>query len=182
MPFAAALLAGIIAVCNGKNTAIKGTTTAMNLSLTSTAFTNGQSIPRQYAFDDDNLSPALQWSNVPPATKSRTLICDDPDAPVGTWVHWVIYDLAPATSGLPGDVPKTPELFNGTKQGVNDFKRFGYGGPAPPPGKPHRYYFKLFALDAKLSLKPGITKKDLLKAMDGHVLAEGQLMGTYQRK
>ena len=118
---------------------------------------------------------------MPPATKSLALICDDPDAPVGTWVHWVIYDLPPTTAGLSEDVPKTPELVSGAKQGLNDFKRLGYGGPAPPPGKPHRYFFKLYALDVNPGLKPGLTKKDLLKAMEGHVLAEGQLMGTYQR-
>jgi Raf kinase inhibitor-like YbhB/YbcL family protein len=119
---------------------------------------------------------------VPPAAKSLALICDDPDAPMGTWVHWVIYDLPPATAGLAEGMPKSPELANGAKQGMNDYKRLGYGGPCPPPGKPHRYFFKLYAFGAKPDLKPGLTKKDLLKAMDGHVLAEGQLMGTYQRK
>ena len=154
----------------------------MKLHLTTTAFTDGQPIPRQHAFDDQDRSPALQWSGVPPAAKSLALICDDPDAPVGTWVHWVIYDLPPATAGLSEGVSKSSELANGAKQGVNDYKRIGCGGPCPPPGKPHRYFFKLYALDMKPDLKPGLTKKDLLKAMDGHVLAEGQLMGTYQRK
>jgi len=101
---------------------------------------------------------------------------------MGTWVHWVIYDLPPATAGLAEGAPKSPELANGAKQGVNDFKRTGYGGPAPPPGKAHRYFFKLYALDVKPELKAGLTKKDLLKAMEGHILAEGQLMGTYQRQ
>jgi hypothetical protein len=123
----------------------------------------------------------LQWSNVPPAAKSLALICDDPDAPMGVWVHWVIYDLPPSTAGLSEDAPKSPELASGARQGVNDFTRLGYGGPAPPPGRPHRYFFKLYALDLKPGLKPGLTKKELLKAMEGHVLAEGQLMGTYQR-
>jgi hypothetical protein len=177
--FATALLAGFILVCHFGVLPAKGET--MKLHLTSTAFANGQPIPHRHAFDDDNLSPALQWSDVPPATKSLALICDDPDAPVGTWVHWVIYDLPPTTAGLSEDVPKTPELVSGAKQGLNDFKRLGYGGPAPPPGKPHRYFFKLYALDVNPGLKPGLTKKDLLKAMEGHVLAEGQLMGTYQR-
>jgi Raf kinase inhibitor-like YbhB/YbcL family protein len=127
------------------------------------------------------LSPVLQWSNVPPAAKSLALICDDPDAPMGVWVHWVIYDLPPSTAGLSEDAPKSPELASGARQGVNDFTRLGYGGPAPPPGRPHRYFFKLYALDLKPGLKPGLTKKELLKAMEGHVLAEGQLMGTYQR-
>ena len=96
---------------------------------------------------NQDISPALQWSGVPPATKSLALICDDPDAPMGTWVHWVIYDLPPVTAGLAEGVPKSPELANGAKQGVNDYKRIGYGGPGPPPGKPHRYFFKLYALD-----------------------------------
>ena len=154
----------------------------MKLQLASTAFADGQPIPRQHAFADQNLSPPLQWSGAPPATKSLALICDDPDAPMGTWVHWVIYDLPPDTAGLAEGVAKSPELPNGAKQGVNDFKRIGYGGPAPPPGKPHRYFFKLYALDTKTDLKPGATKNDLVKAMKGHVLAEGQLMGTYQSK
>jgi hypothetical protein len=124
----------------------------------------------------------LQWSGVPPAAKSLALICDDPDAPMGTWVHWVLYDLPPATPGLSEGVPKAPELPGGAKQGLNDYKKIGYGGPCPPPGKPHRYFFKLYALDANTSLKPGLTKKDLLKAMEGHILAEGELMGTYQRR
>jgi Raf kinase inhibitor-like YbhB/YbcL family protein len=128
MLFAAALLVGFVAACNKENSPTNGDT--MKLHLTTTAFANGQPISHRYAFDDDNLSPALQWSDVPPATKSLALICDDPDAPMGTWVHWVIYDLPPTTAGLSEDVPKSPELANGTKQGVNDFKRLGYGGPA----------------------------------------------------
>jgi hypothetical protein len=154
----------------------------MKLNLTTPAFAEGQPIPGRHAYDRQNLSPALQWSGVPPAAKSLALICDDPDAPMGTWVHWVIYDLPPATTGLAEGVPQSPELANGAKQGVNDYKRTGYGGPQPPPGKPHRYFFKLYALDVLLNLKPGLSKKELLKAMDGHILAEGQLMGTYQTK
>jgi Raf kinase inhibitor-like YbhB/YbcL family protein len=179
IPFAAALLASFITACNDEAQPTKGD--PVKLHLTTTAFADGQPIPHRCAFDDDNFSPALQWSNVPPAAKSLALICDDPDAPMGTWVHWLVYDLPPTTTGLSEDVPKSPELPNGAKQGLNDFKRLGYGGPAPPPGKPHRYFFKLSALDVKLHLKPGLTKKELLKAMEGHVLAEGQLMGTYQR-
>jgi hypothetical protein len=178
--FAAASLAGVITACNNEDPPTNGDN--MKLNLTTTAFANGQPIPDRHAFDDDDLSPALRWSDVPPPTKSLALICDDPDAPMGTWVHWVIYDLPPTTAGLSEGVPKSPELANGAKQGVNDYKRIGYGGPAPPPGKPHRYFFKLYALDIKPDLKPGLAKKDLLKTMEGHVLAEGQLMGTYQRK
>ena len=154
----------------------------MKLQLTSTAFAEGQPIPPKHAFDNQDLSPELHWSGVPPAAKSLALICDDPDAPMGMWVHWVIYDLPPATGGLAEGVAKSPELPGGVKQGVNDYKKTGYGGPCPPPGKPHRYFFKIYALDAMLDLKPGLTKTNLLKAMEVHVLAEGQLMGTYQRK
>jgi Raf kinase inhibitor-like YbhB/YbcL family protein len=154
----------------------------MNIQLTSTAFAEGQPIPQRHAFDDQDLSPMLQWSGVPSDARSLALICDDPDAPMGTWVHWVVYDLPPAATRLSGGVPKSPELANGAKQGMNDYHRIGYGGPCPPPGKPHRYFFKLYALDTRLELKPGVTKKELVKAMDGHVLAEGQLMGTYQNK
>jgi Raf kinase inhibitor-like YbhB/YbcL family protein len=154
----------------------------MKIQITSPAFAEGQPIPLKHSFNDKDLSPALQWSGVPPAAKSLALICDDPDAPMGTWVHWVIYDLPPTTAGLAEGVAKSPELANGAKQGVNDYKKIGYGGPCPPPGQPHRYFFKLYALDILPALKSGATKADLLQAMEGHVLAEGQLMGTFQRK
>ena len=153
----------------------------MKIQLTTTAFSQGQPIPSRYAYDREDLSPALQWSGIPAAAKSLALICDDPDAPKGTWVHWVLYDLPAATAGLSEGVPKSPELASGAMQGLNDYKKIGYGGPCPPPGKPHRYFFKLYALDTKLDLKSGLTKKDILKAMDGHVIGEGELMGTYQR-
>ena len=178
--FAAALLAGFLAACTAKNPSTDGAT--MKIQITSTAFAEGQPIPPRHAFDNQDVSPALHWAGVPPAAQSLALICDDPDAPMGTWVHWVIYDLPSATAGLAEGVAKSPELTNGAKQGMNDYKKIGYGGPCPPPGKPHRYFFKLYALDAMTGLQPGATKKELLKAMDGHVLAEGQLMGTYQRQ
>ena len=157
----------------------------MNLQITSTAFSEGQPIPAKYSCEGSDISPPLQWiplGGTPANTKSFALIMDDPDAPVGTWVHWVLYDLPPDTTELPEDVAKTQVIPGGAKQGLNTWPRLGYGGPCPPPGKPHRYFFKLYALDAMLDLKPILTKKDLLKAMEGHVLAEGQLMGTYQRK
>jgi hypothetical protein len=178
--FATALLAGLLTACNAQDSSTNGAT--MKLHLSSTSFADSQPIPRRHASDDQDLSPALQWSGVPAAAKSLALICDDPDAPMGTWVHWVIYGLPPDAAGLSEGTPKSPALANGARQGMNDFKRIGYGGPAPPPGKPHRYFFKLYALDTKPDLKPGLTKQDLLQAMDGHVLAEGQLVGTYQRK
>ncbi len=154
----------------------------MQIEITSPAFQPGKPIPVRYTCDATDTSPPLAWTNVPPASQSLALIADDPDAPVGTWVHWVVYDLPPSTTQLPENLDKSQHVLGGATQGLNDFHRPGYGGPCPPPGKPHRYFFKLYALDRTLGLPPGATKQDLLKAMKGHVLAEGQLMGTYQRK
>jgi len=158
---------------------------AMNLTITSTAFTEGQPIPKKYTGESEDVSPPLAWipqGGTPANIKSFALIADDPDAPMGTWVHWVLYDLPADAKGLPENVARTPTLADGAKQGITDFRRIGYGGPMPPPGKPHRYFFKLYALNKMLNLKPGATKRDVEAAMKGHVLAEGQLMGTYQRK
>jgi len=152
------------------------------MQLTSTAFAEGAAIPAKHTCDAEDISPPLKWTGVPADTKSLVLIVDDPDAPVGTWVHWVLYDLPATASELAEGVAKSQYLPNGAKQGLNDFKRLGYGGPCPPPGKPHRYFFKLYALDTALDLKPGLTKKDLEAAMEKHILAQAQLMGTYQRK
>ena len=159
-----------------------GTERKANMQLTSTAFTDGAAIPVKYTCQGKDVSPPLKWSGAPPEAKSLALIVDDPDAPAGTWVHWVLYDLSPAAGQLSEGVPKTQNLEGGARQGHNDFSRPGYGGPCPPPGKPHRYFFKLYALDNTLALKPGATKKDLERAMASHVLAEAQLMGTYQRR
>jgi len=153
----------------------------MGLEITSTAFENGGSIPKKYTGDGPDVSPPLAWDAPPDGTQSFALICDDPDAPVGTWVHWVIYDIGDETRALPEGVPAKETLDNGAKQGVNDFRKVGYGGPAPPRGKPHRYFFKLYAVDTELELGPRATKKDVLRAIEGHVLAQGELMGTYQR-
>ncbi len=160
----------------------KGESKPMNLKVTSSAFTDGQPIPAKFTCEGKDVSPALQWTGAPPNTKSFALIADDPDAPAGTWVHWVLYDLPPNTSELAEGVAPKESLPNGAKQGINDFRKTGYGGPCPPPGKPHRYYFKVYALDAVLGLKTGTTKQDLTRAFANHVLAEGQLMGTYQRR
>jgi len=154
----------------------------MSIRLLSAAFTEGQPIPTKYTCDGQDVSPPLQWSLAPPETKSLALIADDPDAPAGTWVHWVLYDLPGGTVELAEGIPTKEVLPNGAKQGKNDFRKVGYGGPCPPPGKPHRYYFKIYALDKPVELKARASKQDLLRAMNGHVLAEGQLMGTYQRK
>jgi Raf kinase inhibitor-like YbhB/YbcL family protein len=152
------------------------------LTLTSSAFPEGQPIPKGYTGDGPDHSPPLAWSGVPADAQSLALIVDDPDAPRKVWVHWLLFDLPPTTRELAAGVPPDPELPNGARQGITDFGRPGYGGPAPPPGKPHRYYFKLYALDTKLGLPAGTTPKEqLLAAMQGHVIGEGQLMGTYGR-
>jgi Raf kinase inhibitor-like YbhB/YbcL family protein len=154
----------------------------MKIQLASAAFANGQAIPAKYTADSLDVSPPLAWTNLPAGTKSLALIADDPDTPAGTWVHWVIYDLPPTATTLAEDQPRLAQIKNGAKQGLNDFKKTGYNGPAPPAGKAHRYYFKLYALNALTGLPPGVTKTALLKAMDGHLLGEGILMGTYQRQ
>jgi Raf kinase inhibitor-like YbhB/YbcL family protein len=152
------------------------------MQLTSSAFLAGEPIPAKYTCDGNNVSPPLQWSGAPPGTKSLALLVDDPDAPMGIWVHWVLFDLPANTTELAEDLAKSQYLPNGSKQGLNDFKHLGYGGPCPPPGKPHRYFFKLYALSAPLDLKPGVTRKEVERAMDKLVLAQGQLMGTYKRR
>ncbi len=151
------------------------------LTIVSPAFKQGSPIPKKYTGDGPDVSPPLNWDGIPEGTKSLALISDDPDAPVGTWVHWVIFNIPPTEKGLPEGVPKQNTLTNGAKQGTNDFRKVGYNGPAPPPGKPHRYYFKLYALDTILDLPAGAKKSDLLKAMEGHILSQAEYMGTYQR-
>jgi Raf kinase inhibitor-like YbhB/YbcL family protein len=153
----------------------------MSFEVTSTAFKAGETIPRQYAGDGADQSPPLRWPEPPSGTKSLALICDDPDAPRGTWVHWVLFNLPAQARELEEGVPTTEMLGTAAKQGKNDFGNMGYGGPAPPKGKPHRYFFKLYALDIALDLPTGATKAELEKAMKGHILAEGRLMGTYKR-
>jgi Raf kinase inhibitor-like YbhB/YbcL family protein len=155
---------------------------SMSLQITSSAFAEGQPIPKKHTCDDQDVSPPLKWSGAPSNTQSFALIADDPDAPGVTWVHWVLYDLPAITNELAEGVEPSQHLPGGAQQGLNDFHRPGYGGPCPPPGKPHRYFFKLYALGQVLDLKPGATKQELLKAMEGHVLAEAHLIGTYQRQ
>lgn len=152
----------------------------MAIKITSAAFREGEMIPRKYTCDGDDVSPPLAWSGVPPEAKSVALINDDPDAPVGTWVHWVLFNLPADITELPEGVPPNLELGSGAKQGRNDFRRIGYGGPCPPGGT-HRYFFKLYALDTALPLPAGATKAELLRVMQGHILAEGQLIGKYKR-
>lgn len=152
----------------------------MDIKVTSQAFKNGEMIPKKYTGDGEEVSPPIEWSDIPDNTKSIALISDDPDAPAGTWVHWVIFNIPADLRGLPENVPHAPILDNGTRQGLDDSGNNGYGGPCPPSGT-HRYYFKVYALDSMLDLKPGIRKKDLLRAMEGHILVQGELMGKYKR-
>jgi len=151
------------------------------LELNSPDFSSGGSIPKQFTCDGADISPALAWNDPPGATQSFALIADDPDAPVGTWVHWVLFDLPANARALPQNIPKKEQLADGSRQGRNDFRKIGYGGPCPPPGRPHRYFFKLYALDTRLNLKPGATKKDVERAMQGHILAQGEWVGRYGR-
>jgi Raf kinase inhibitor-like YbhB/YbcL family protein len=153
----------------------------MSFQLATAAFSAGGAIPRKFTCDGPDVSPKLAWSDPPGKTQSFALIMDDPDAPAGTWVHWVIYDLPADTRELAEGVAKQEQLSNGARQGRNDFGKIGYGGPCPPPGKPHRYFFKLCALDAKLDLKAGATKADVERAMKGHILTQAELIGRYAR-
>ena len=152
----------------------------MTIELTSTAFSEGEMIPTRYTCDGEDVSPPLAWSGVPESAQSLSLICDDPDAPVGTWDHWVLYNIPPASSGLPEAVATDPTLESGAVNGKNSWGRLGYGGPCPPGGT-HRYFFYLYALDIQLALASGATSAQLRQSMEGHILAEGQLMGRYQR-
>jgi hypothetical protein len=153
----------------------------MALQLKSPDFSSGGAIPKQFTCDGADISPSLAWSDPPEATQSFALIADDPDAPAGTWVHWVLFDLPANARTLAQNVPKQEQLSDGSRQGRNSFGKIGYGGPCPPPGKPHRYFFKLYALDSKLNLKSGATKKDVERAMQGHILSQGEWMGRYGR-
>lgn len=153
----------------------------MSIKVTSTAFSEGGAIPKLYTCQGKNISPPLSWTGVPAEAKSLALIMDDPDAPRGTWVHWVLYNIPPDSKGLEENIPHGPSLANGAKHGKNSWPKLGYGGPCPPSGT-HRYYFKLYALDIVLPQQGEATKAQILKAMEGHILAEGQLMGTYSKK
>ena len=151
------------------------------MDLASKAFEEGGTIPAKYTCDGENVSPPLRWSNTPQNTKSFVLLVNDPDAPVGDWVHWVLYDLPGDFTELNEGIPSNETLPSGAMQGRNDFKKIGYGGPCPPSGT-HRYYFRLYALDSKLSLKPGATRKEVQRAMNGHTTGEAVLMGKCQSR
>lgn len=152
------------------------------MKITSAAFEEGKSIPAKYTCDGKDVSPPLRWTGVPSAAKTLALTVDDPDAPVGDWFHWIVYNLPVSTAELPEALPKFESLPKGGKQGMNDFKRVGYGGPCPPAGKAHRYFFKLYALDVQLNLPSKITGKEFLDALTNHIVSQAGLMGTYQRR
>ncbi|MEJ5240861.1 MAG: YbhB/YbcL family Raf kinase inhibitor-like protein [Anaerolineales bacterium] len=153
----------------------------MGFSFSSPAFGHGQPIPPVYTCKGRDISPPLMWSDLPQGTKSLALIMDDPDAPMGTWVHWVIYNIPPTRTGLEEAIPADERLADGSLQGKNSWRRIGYGGPCPPSGT-HRYFFRLYALDSMLSLAPGATKEQLLQAMQGHILAQAEWMGTFSAR
>jgi len=153
----------------------------MTFELTSTAFGPGESIPGTYTCDGADISPPLQWGDPPQGTQSLVLISDDPDAPMGTWVHWVLFNIPAGARELSEGLPKDAELPDGSRHGQNSWKRSDYGGPCPPSGT-HRYFFKLYALDTVLDLSAGASEKQVLRAMEGHILAEAELMGVYSRQ
>lgn len=151
------------------------------LRIESTVFEEGGTIPKKYTCDGENISPPLSWSTPPEGTKSLALICEDPDAPGGIFVHWVLFGLSPDISALPEGVPGQETVLGGARQGTTSFGRIGYGGPCPPSGPAHRYVFTLYALDFQPPLHARATKQEVLQAMEGHSLAQGQLMGRYSR-
>jgi len=153
----------------------------MAFTVKSPAFPPGAEIPKKSSCQGADLSPALEWSGFPAKTASFALIVDDPDAPGGTWVHWVLWNLPAIAHSLPEGVARNDELPDGSRQGRNDFRKVGYNGPCPPPGKTHRYFFRLYALDGKLDLAPGASRAELDAAMKGHILGQAEYGGTFRR-
>jgi Raf kinase inhibitor-like YbhB/YbcL family protein len=153
----------------------------MAFTVSSKSFSSGEEIPKKFTCDGADVSPELTWTDPPANTKAFALIADDPDAPAGTWTHWVLYDLPAEVRHLPEGTSKSAELPSGARQGKNDFGKIGYNGPCPPPGKSHRYFFKLYALDSKLNLKPGASKQEVERAIASHTLVKAEWMGRYKR-
>jgi len=151
------------------------------LELRSSAFADGEAIPSAYTCEGADQSPPLEWSAPPEGTRSLVLVMDDPDAPKGTWVHWVLYAIPPATTSLGENLPKEETVSGGMRQGTTDFDKVGYGGPCPPPGSAHHYSFRIYALDIPSDFEMKLTRAQLEEAIEGHVLAEGKLTGTFKR-
>ena len=173
--------------CSSGGDSLDDDVPSAGLIVTSSAFSEGESIPDKYTCNGDDVSPPLQWAGIPKDTASVAVIVDDPDSPRGTWIHWVAWGLSPDSTGLDEGQPAVEHLPNSGDQGENDFKLFGYNGPCPPRGDPHRYFFRVYALDTDdIGLYTGATAWDLRREMgahvlaSGHVLAIGTLMGTYQ--
>ncbi|MBM4240330.1 MAG: YbhB/YbcL family Raf kinase inhibitor-like protein [Euryarchaeota archaeon] len=175
------VLAVIVVVATAGCTSETGNKTSQNATgfkISSSAFSEGGMIPQKYTTNGEDVSPPLSWSSAPSGAQSFAIICEDPDSPAGNFTHWVIFDIPSNVKELAEGIGDQRTLENGAKQGINDFGSIGYMGPAPPSGT-HRFYFKIYALDTKLNLEAGATKDQVLKAMEGHILAETQLMGKY---
>lgn len=176
--FLPVLISGCI---TGENKDTIEEVTMQTISITTEAFISGENIPSRFTCEGSDISPPLSWKGVPADAKSIALIMDDQDAPSGTFVHWVLYNIPAGTQQLPEGVPSGKVLGDGSRQGTTDFGRTGYGGPCPPRGKPHRYFFTIYALDNQLDLQAGASRKQVDSAMKGHVLAQGELMGKFGR-
>ncbi|HUH65927.1 MAG TPA: YbhB/YbcL family Raf kinase inhibitor-like protein [Syntrophales bacterium] len=173
-----AILAMVIFIaCSGSG----GEKKSAALEVTSSAFGHAKSMSDKFTCDDVDISPPLEWKNVPAGTKAFAIICETPDAPQGNWVQWLVYDIPASVTSLPQALPRTGQLEDGAKQGKNDFDGIGYNGPCLPAGE-HRFFFRVYALDAPTNLKEGAKKEDLVQAMKDHILAEGALMGVYSRE
>lgn len=155
--------------------------TCFALEIKSSAFNNGAEIETRYSCDADNISPALSWSGAPQGTKNFVLICEDPDSPSKVWSHWVVFNMPASKTGLDEGMPTTGTFDDGTVQGINDFGKPGYFGPCPPPTGQHRYFFRIYAIDTTLDLDEGATRDIVLSAISGHILAQAEIFGTYQR-
>ena len=153
----------------------------MELTVSSTVFREGETIPAKYTCQGEDISPSITWGEPPDGTRSLAIIVDDPDAPGGVFTHWIIFNLPADTRQSPAAVPTQPQLDSGARQGKTDFGRVGYGGPCPPPGKPHRYQFTVYALDRTLDLAAGVSRSQVLEAMQGNILSRGRLTGIYER-
>lgn len=169
-----------LAAC-GADAAPPVSTTDTTFPLESDAFADGAIIPQRYTCDGEDISPPLAWGEVPAGTESLVLIVDDPDAPVGTWDHWIVFNIAASVQSLPAGIPADETVTGVGTHGKNGWQRLGYGGPCPPGTSEHRYQFRLYALDTRLDLDPGATKRQVVDAMEGHVLGHGELTARYGR-